>query len=112
MKTITDLKKEIFEIADVLQTQELKLAQQTRLKKKILLLQHCVKVLEFMPSETYLQSQIDDLENKISRRMLLFQVDSFDHLPKPEVAKLRKAHEALHEVPKLRKQLSALRSLL
>lgn len=118
MKHPSDIQAELNEITDLLTNKELielrsiNKATQTKMKNKIPLLRLCLNYLKSNPTEEFIEKEIDRIENKISLRMMLFDESKFEALAKPVVAKLRKEHEQLHEIKKLRNQVRTLRYLV
>lgn len=112
MKTIADIQKEIADIKYEIENTEMKKAAETKLRKRIAYLRTCVLYLETNPSPSFLKSEIEKVENKISLRMVNFSLDGSLGMTKSFVLKMKKSYEAQFDIPKLREQVKTMRYLL
>lgn len=112
MKTIPELQKELKDVEYSIQNDEMKPAAERKLRKRIPFLRTCIKYIETNPSQSFMKSEIEKVENKINLRMGQFCLDDYQDLDKKTVNKLRKQHEKKYEVPHLREQVRTLRFLL
>lgn len=112
MKKIDQLEGELRDIKHSIENEVLKPAQEKRLRKRIPYIRHCIKYLESEPKESFVKSEIQKCEDKITIRMSHFVLNNVEELDKKTVTKLKKAHEKLHEIPKLREQVRTLRYIL
>jgi len=118
MKTIHDIKLEkqdlVSEIKHLEFTDEVKnLSKAKRCRVKLKQLNEYQMYLETYPSKEYLEKEVSKIFN------LLLAIDKLYILPKDHekmmkgaLSKLREPFDALHGVPKLKKQLAALKYLL
>lgn len=112
MKTITQIKKEITDIKYRIENEEMKKAQQNRLRKQIPVLKQLIVYLEGEPTESFIKSEIEKVKAKIDRRMGLFVLDGLNPPAKSIADKLRKEHKKKYDVPILEAQLKTLQYLL
>ncbi len=120
MKTVQEVKKEIEEIANTLQTEQrrrsedriFKKREVTNMKKRLALLKIVSLYLETNPTIEFLKREVDRIENCISLRMVSFVLDDAESKPKTFISKMRKAHEKMYDIPKLREQVKTMRFIL
>ncbi len=112
MKTTSELHQEIKDIEYSIRHEEMKPAVEKRLRKRIPFLKTCIAYVETNPSQTFMKSEVEKVENKIRLRMAQFSLDDYQELDKKTVTKLRKEHEKKYEIPHLREQLKTLKFLL
>lgn len=112
MRTVKQVKDEIKEIEHRLQTEELKKAVNTKLRKRIQYLRHCIMYIETNPSPQFIKDEIKKVETKIDLRMNQFVLDGIEQMPKSVVAKLRREHEKMYEIPKLKEQVKTMKYIL
>lgn len=118
MKTLYDIKLErenlYSEIKQLELTDEPKnLTKAKRSRVKLIQLKEYQMYLETNPSEEYLKKEVKRIENLLSAIDKLYILPK-DHekLTKGILSKLRKPFDDTHGVPKLKKQLAALKYLL
>lgn len=116
MKNKKDVQKEISTIENTPQVEinEMKPAAWRSTKKKLELLRTMVKYLDTNPTEAFVESEIKRLEKTVSSKMKEFDVSHYEEagMAKKEITKLKKAHEAMYGLGKLRTQVRNLRVLL
>ena len=114
MKNKQDIQKEISAIENLSSTdiEEMKPSAWKRLQKKLELLRLFVIYLETHPTEEFVRSEIARIEMIVSAKMLLFNPEAYEDLPKKEVSKLRLKHEAMYDIKKMRSQVRNMRMLL
>lgn len=111
MKTIKSIKEEIVEVKYRIENEEMKSAAVKRLKNRIAFLKLCIAYIETNPAKEFILSELKKVDEKIDKRMNLFVLSGEENMTKKDVSKLRKAHEKLYEVKRLRDQLRALKFL-
>lgn len=104
MKTISEIRVEIGSLEDTIKTNELKPAQVTRLKNKIVYLRSIILYLETNPSEEFLKSEINKNEEKIKRRQ--------NEIPGSAFGKELRAIEKDLGIIHLREQVSTMHYIL
>ena len=112
MRTIKQVNEEIKEIENRLNTEELKKAVSTKLRKRILLLRQCAMYIETNPSPQYMKDEIKKIETKISLRLENFTLEGVGAMPKSLANKLRREFEKEYDIPKLRQQVKTIRYIL
>jgi len=105
MKTINQIREEISEVTEAIQTTELKPAQKTKLVNRILWLRNIILYLETNPTEQFLRSEVKILQDKITRRK--------DHIPKDIMEPaVRRSFENDWNIPHLKEQLNTINYIL
>lgn len=116
MKTIEQLKKEIFDVTYKLQNESMKKSAETKLRNRIAFLKVCVRYVESNPDQSFCEKELKKIEDIISSKMKEFE-DSISDEKKEKMSKkvlsgLRKEHEAMYGLSKLRVQMRSLRFIL
>lgn len=116
MKNLKDVQKEISVIENTLSVEirEMKHSVWKRQLKKLALLRIFITYLETNPTEDFIKSEIKRLEKVVSAKSKEFDATPLEKkgVPKKEVTKMRKAHEASYGLGKMRTQVRNLRMLL
>lgn len=115
MRTIQSCKSELIDMYHKIQTEgkhNIKKAVLNKMRKRAVFLKTCILYLESNPTPLFIRKQLDDTEAKITLRMSYFVLNNINELPKSTVTKLKKEHEKMYDVPKLRDQARTLRFLL
>jgi hypothetical protein len=81
-----------------------------KMKKRIEYLKVIRHYLETKPSSDFLNKEIDRVENRIN--LILSHFSHSEQADQFVVKELKKEYEKEHEIPKLRKQVRALRHIL
>lgn len=114
MKTIRELRQEMNELnTRITVNTGMKTREKNACIKQIMLLRTMIRYLETYPTEAYLQQAIDQVEQKITNRMLGFEPPArADQQPKSFLSNLKTAWEKANDIPHLREQVRTLRYLL
>lgn len=118
MKTIKSIQKEmeevISEIKDAERSSDKKsISQAKRLRLKLSKLKFFEKYLKTNPTDDYCKKEILRIEERINKIIVLYEPpESPERFTKSRLTAMKREFEKGWEVPKLRKQLSALYYIL
>jgi hypothetical protein len=112
MITIKMLKAEIEKIKHQIENEEMKPAAETRLRNRIKFLNQCILYIETNPPEHFVKSEIVRLDKFISTKLNAFPAERYKDLCNKDFNKMKKEHEKMFDIPKLRIQLKTLKFLL
>jgi hypothetical protein len=113
MKTIAQIKQKKADIKHSIESgKTLTAAGEKRLRKKIPFLNTCILYLETNPQPSFIKSELEQTEAKITILMSRFVLNNVDEIPKSEVSRMRREHEKKYGIKILREQIKTLIFLL
>ena len=116
MKNLENVKREIGDIENTskVEIKEMKPTTWRKQLKKLELLRLLLKYIETSPTEKFVRDEIERLEFTITLKSQEFDSSKYEErsVPKKEISKLKKAHEAIYGLSKMRAQVRTLRMLL
>lgn len=112
MKQVSDIQKEITEVTMQIKDLADFPKDVKKLKKRLPVLLFLQQYLETAPTEEFLRKEVQRLSNRVKEVMKMYVPLDPQHNMNAQISKHKREFEKIWEIPKIKKQIEALKYLL